>query len=75
MNIWLEYFKYEDTRKNSHAQFKEQAKWVEPDPKKILKRFCQNRKQAQTLAKRLNDAGYHVSIKTDGMGNISWQKW
>ena len=73
MNIWLEYFKYEDTRKNSHAQFREQAKWVEPDPKKILKRFCQNREQAHELAKRLNEQGYHVQIKTDGMGNISWK--
>ncbi len=36
MNIWLEYFKFKDTnRNNSHAQFKEQAKWVEPDPKKV----------------------------------------
>ena len=74
MNIWLEYFKFKDTnRNNSHAQFKEQAKWVEPDSKKVLKRFCQNREQAQTLAKRLNDDGYHVTIKTDGMGNISWK--
>ena len=73
MNIWLEYFKYNDDRKNNHAQMKENAKWVEPDPKKILKRFCQNREQAHELAKRLNEQGYHVQIKTDGMGNISWK--
>ena len=35
MNIWIEYFKFKDNRNNSHAQFKEQAKWVEPDPKKV----------------------------------------
>ena len=71
MNIWLEYFKYNDNRNNNHAQMKENAKWIPPDPKEISKRFCQNIKQAQELAKRLNDDGYHVSIKTDGMGNIS----
>ena len=71
MNIWLEYFKYNDNRNNNHAQMKENAKWIPPDPKEISKRFCQNRKQAQELAKRLYDDGYHVSIKTDGMGNIS----
>jgi|TARA_Y100000034_G_scaffold124792_1_gene173438 superfamily II DNA helicase RecQ len=71
MNIWLEYFKYNDNRNNNHAQMKENAKWIPPDPEKISKRFCQSRKDAQKLAKRLNDDGYHVSIKTDGMGNIS----
>ena len=71
MNIWLEYFKYNDNRNNNHAQMKENAKWIPQDPKEISKRFCHNRKQAQELAKRLNDDGYHVSIKTDGMGNIS----
>ena len=69
MNIWVEYFKYDDDRKNNHAQMKENAKWVEPDPKKIIKRFCQNREHAQELAKRLNEQGYHVRIKTDGMGH------
>ena len=49
MNIWVEYFKYEDKRKNTHAQMREQAKWVEPDPKKVTKRFCQSREDAQRL--------------------------
>ena len=70
MNIWVEYFKFKDNRNNTHAQMKEQAKWIEPDPEEIHKRFCQNRKQAQTLAKNLSEEGYHVTIKTDGMGNI-----
>ena len=68
MNIWIEYFKYEDKRNNTHAQMKENAKWVEPDPKNVYKRFCQNRDQAQELAKSLNEQGFHVRIKTDGMG-------
>ena len=68
MNIWIEYFKYKDGRNNNHAQFKEQARWVPPDPKDVSKRFCLNRKHAEQLAKSLNDEGYHVQIKTDGMG-------
>ena len=65
MNIWIEYYKYNDNRKDTHAQMREQPKWVQPDPDKISKRFCQSKEQAETLAKSLNDQGYHVSIKTD----------
>ena len=49
---------------------KENAKWIPPDPKKITKRFCQSREEAQRYAKSLNDQGYHVQIKTDGMGHV-----
>ena len=66
MNIWVEYFRYEDNRNNTWAQMKEQAKWKPPDPNKISRRFCQNREQAHDLAKRLNEQGYHATIKTDG---------
>ncbi len=66
MNIWVEYFKYNDNRQNNHAQFKEQAKWIPPDPDDIIKRFCQNRKEAIEVSKSLFDQGYHTSIKTDG---------
>ena len=71
MNIWVEYFNYEDKRKNTHAQMREHAKWVEPDPKKVTKRFCQSREDAQRLAKSLNDQGYYVTIKTDGIGKVT----
>jgi|TARA_Y100001951_G_scaffold40589_1_gene32136 superfamily II DNA helicase RecQ len=67
MNIWIEYFKYEDSRKNTWAQIRESAKWVEPDPKDVHKRFCQSREQAQTIANSLQEQGYHVTIKTDGV--------
>ena len=66
MNIWIEYFRYDDNRGNTWAQMKEQAKWIPPDPDKISKRFCQSREDAQRLAKSLNDQGYHATIKTDG---------
>ena len=34
MNIWIEYFRYEDNRNNTWAQMKEPAKWNPPDPDK-----------------------------------------
>ena len=44
MNIWVEFYKYSDDRKNTHAQMKESAKWVPPDPsiKWQMPRFLQN---------------------------------
>ena len=68
MNIWIEFWKKEDNRKNTHAQMRENAKWVEPDPKKIIKRFCQSREDANIYAKSLQEQGYHVTIKQDGKG-------
>lgn len=66
MNIWVEYFKYNDNRNNNHAQMKEQAKWVEPDPKEVRMRFCQSRDDAQRFAKSMVDQGFYARIKTDG---------
>ena len=67
MNIWVEYIKYKDNRNNTHAQMKEQAKWVQPDPKEINRRFCQSREEAQKFAASMNEQGYHATIKTDGV--------
>ena len=67
MNIWVEYWKKENKiSKNNHAQIREQAKWIEPDPKDISKRFCQDREQASQFAKIMQEQGFHASIKTDG---------
>ena len=68
MNIWVEYFRYEDTRNNTWAQMKENAKWVEPDPKKVMKRFFQDIQTAQKFCARMNEQGYHTKIKRDGAG-------
>ena len=65
MNIWIEYWKKEEDRKNTHAQMRENAKWVEPDPKKIIKRFCQSREDANRYAKSLQEQDYHSIIKQD----------
>ena len=68
MNIWIEYWKKEEKSKNTHAQIREHAKWVEPDPKDVHKRFCQSREDANRYAKSLEEQGYHVRIKEDGIG-------
>ena len=68
MNIWIEFWKKEDNRKNTHAQMRENAKWIEPDPKKIIKRFCQSREDANRYAKSLQEQDYHTIIKQDNGG-------
>ena len=68
MNIWIEYWKKEEDRKNTHAQMRENAKWIEPDPKKIIKRFCQSREDANRYAKSLQEQDYHTIIKQDNGG-------
>ena len=69
MNIWIEYWKKEDESKlNNHAQMRENLKFVQPEPEHIMKRFCQSREEAQTIATSMQEQGYHVSIKTDGIG-------
>ena len=69
MNIWVEYWKKSnEPSKNNHAQMRENAKWVQPDPETVNKRFCQSREDASTFAHSMQEQGYHVSIKTDGGG-------
>ena len=66
MNIWVEYFRYEDSRMNTWAQIRENAKWNPPESDKIHKRFWQSREDAVTFADSLQKQGYHTTIKTDG---------
>ena len=68
MNIWIEYWKKEEKSKNTHAQIRENAKWVEPDPKDVHKRFCQSREDANIYAESLQEQGYYVRIKEDRSG-------
>ena len=36
MNIWIEYWeKSKEPSKNTHAQIREQDRWVPPDPKMV----------------------------------------
>ena len=66
MNIWVEYYKFSDDRKNNHAQMKENAKWVPPDPSIIQRRFFDKISDARVFAKRMEEDGNKVSIKRDG---------
>ena len=66
MNTWVEYWKFTDKRNNTHAQMKENAHWVEPDPKEIQRRFFDDLKDAKEFSKRMFDSGFHARIKTDG---------
>ena len=66
MNIWVEYWKFEDTRNNNHAQMKEQAKWEPVDPEIIQRRFFDYMKDAKQFASRMFEEGFHVTIKKDG---------
>ena len=66
MNIWVEYFKNPESSINTHAQMRENLKFVEPEPEHIMKRFCQSREEATTFANSLLERGYHATIKTDG---------
>ena len=68
MNIWVEYWEKPKTISlNTHAQIREKAKWVEPDPEKIHKRFCQNMEDAHRFAKSIEEAGNcYTRIKQDG---------
>ena len=69
MNIWVEYWeKPNKISLNTHAQIREKAKWVEPDPEKIHKRFCQNMEDAHRFAKSMEEKEYYTRIKQDGSG-------
>ena len=68
MNIWVEFYKYSDNRRNTHAQMKESANWVPPDPNIISRRFFDKMVDAKVFAKRMEDDRNMVSIKRDGAG-------
>ena len=46
---------------------KESAKWVDPDPDIIRKRFFDRMSDAKVFAKRMEEDGNNVSIKKDGI--------
>ena len=69
MSIWVEWFRQEDSKKNTWAQMRESAKWNPPKPSEIYRRFFDKHIDAAEFAKRKNDEGYHATIKTDGAGH------
>jgi len=69
MNIWVEYWKIKGNRSHtegSHAQMKENTKWVEPKSEDIGRRYFDYQEGAFKFAKIMNDKGYFAKIKTDG---------
>ena len=66
MNIWIEYWKKEEDRKNTHAQMRENLKWEEPKEKQ--KRYFDKRKDAMDFANSLGERGYYATIKQDNGG-------
>ena len=46
----------------SHAQMREQPKWVKPDPKDISRRYFTDYKSAKRFTKSIFDYGYHTNV-------------
>ena len=68
MNIWVEWFRQNEIKSDTWAQMKEQTKWKPPKPTEIQRRFFDKHEDAVEYAKRMNDRGFHASIKRDGAG-------
>ena len=66
MSIWVEWFRQEDSKKNTWAQMRESAKWNPPKSTEIYRRFFDKHIDAAEFAKRKNDEGYHASVKSNG---------
>ena len=69
MSIWVEWFRQEDSKKNTWAQMRESTKWNPPKSTEIYRRFFDKHIDAAEFAKRKNDEGYHATVKTDGAGH------
>tara|TARA_B110000438_G_C15712215_1_gene605838 strand:- start:244 stop:450 length:207 start_codon:yes stop_codon:yes gene_type:complete len=67
MNIWIEYWERKTTENKNYYAQSQPINWEKPDKKDISRRFCQSREQANRIALSLQDQGYHVSVKTDGI--------
>ena len=65
MSIWVEWFRQEDSKKNTWAQMRESAKWIPPKSSEINKRFFDKHIDAAEFAKRKNTEGYHAVVKQD----------
>ena len=52
MSIWVEWFRQEDSKKNTWAQMRESVKWNPPKPSEINRRFFDKHIDAAEFAKR-----------------------
>ena len=62
MSWCVEYWKVEQKVGGSHAQMREQPKWVKPDPKDISRRYFTDYKSAKRFTKSIFDYGYHTNV-------------
>jgi len=63
MSSWcIEYWKAPKRTEGSHAQMREQLKWVKPDPKNISRRYFSDYKSANKFAKSIFEYGYHTNV-------------
>ena len=63
MSNWcVEYWKAPKKTEGSHAQMREQLKWVKPDPKDISRRYFSDYKSASKFAKSIFEYGYHTNV-------------
>ena len=63
MSSWcIEYWKAPKKTEGSHAQMREQLKWVKPDPKDISRRYFTDYKSASKFAKSIFEYGYHTNV-------------
>ena len=63
MSNWcVEYWKAPKKTEGSHAQMREQLKWVKPDHKDISRRYFSDYKSAHRFSKSIFDYGYHTNV-------------
>jgi len=63
MSSWcVEYWKAPKKTEGSHAQMREQLKWVKPDPKNISRRYFTDYKSAKRFVKSIFEYGYHTNV-------------
>ena len=63
MSSWcIEYWKAPKRTEGSHAQMREQLKWVKPDPKDISRRYFSDYKSANKFVKSIFEYGYHTNV-------------
>ena len=66
MSSWcIEYWKAPKRTEGSHAQMREQLKWVKPEHKDISRRYFSDYKSASKFAKSIFDYGYHTNLKKE----------
>ena len=63
MSSWcVEYWKAPKRTEGSHAQMREQLKWVKPEHKDISRRYFSDYKSANKFAKSVFEYGYHTNV-------------